>query len=108
MVAIPKDPVIIHPSNQETKRKGNKMRNLLILSERGARWSYDEMLDECYPEVEIGHSRFSASDVLRTMDPTCYEMGFTEYVDNCADDEVFLVEGYTDDRVEDEEETEDE
>ena len=79
------------------------MTTLQMLSESEARTSYDEMLDECYPEVVLGYSTFSASDVLRTMDPTCYEIGFTEYCDNAADDESFLVEGYTDDRMEPEE-----
>ena len=74
------------------------------MTERQARESYDEMLDECYPEVVLGYSTFSPSDVLRTMDPTCYEMGFTEYVDNAAEDESFLVEGYTDDLLEEVEE----
>jgi hypothetical protein len=75
-----------------------------VMTERQARESYDEMLDECYPEVQLGYSTFSPSDVLRTMDPTCYEMGFTEYVDNAAEDESFLVEGYTDDLLEEVEE----
>jgi hypothetical protein len=76
------------------------MTTLQMLTESEARESYNEMLDECYPEVVLGYSTFSPSDVLRTMDPTCYEMGFTEYCDNMADDECFLVEGYTDDRAE--------
>ena len=75
-----------------------------VMTERQARESYDEMLDECYPEVVLGYSTFSPSDILRTMDPTCYEMGFTEYVDNAAEDESFLVEGYTDDLLEEVEE----
>jgi hypothetical protein len=70
------------------------------MTERQARESYDEMLDECYPEVVLGYSTFSPSDILRTMDPTCYEMGFTEYCDNAAEGECFLVEGYTDDQLE--------
>ena len=74
---------------------------LNVISQYEARQFYDELLDECYPEVVLGYSTFSPSDVLRTMDPTAYEIGFTEYCDNQADDESFLVEGYTDDRLED-------
>jgi len=69
-----------------------------LLSEYDARSSYDEMLDECYPEVVLGYSTFLPSDVLRRMDPTCYEIGFTEYCDNLAEDGTY-VDGYTDDRM---------
>jgi hypothetical protein len=69
-----------------------------VYTQSEARAMYDELLDDCYPEVKIGYSTFSPSDVLRRMDPTCYEIGFTEYCDNAADDEQFLVEDYTDDR----------
>lgn len=75
-----------------------------VMSERDARLSYDEMLDECYPEVVLGYSTFSASDVLKTMDPVAYRVGFSEYCDNAAEDESFLVEGYTDHLLEEVEE----
>lgn len=73
-----------------------------VYTQSEARELYDELLNDVYPAVSIGYSTFDAADVLRTMDPTCYEIGFTEYCDGAADDESFLVEGYTDDRLEEE------
>jgi hypothetical protein len=73
-----------------------------IQSEYDAREQYNDRLNECYPEVVLGYSTFSPSDILRRMDPTCYEIGFTEYCDSMADD-GYYVEGYTDDRMEPEE-----
>jgi hypothetical protein len=73
------------------------MSTIQILTETEAYESYDEMLDECYPLVQIGSSTFLASSVLREMNPTCYEIGFSEYCDNAAENGHFRVEGYTDD-----------
>jgi hypothetical protein len=52
--------------------------------------------------VSVGYSTFSPADVLRTMDPVAYDVGMVEYFDNAAEDGQFLVEGYTDDRLEEE------
>jgi hypothetical protein len=73
-----------------------------IQSESNARRSYDELLDDVYPTVKLGYSEFYPSEVMRQMDPTAYEEGFTEYCDTMADD-GYYVEGYTDDRMEPEE-----
>ena len=80
--------------------------SIQVLSYNEAIESYEEMLNECHPEVTIGYSTFSPADIMRELDPPCYRIGFTEYCDNMADDEVFLVEGYTDDRLQDMEEEE--
>ena len=37
--------------------------------------SYDELLDQLYPEVKIGHSTFLASTILKELDPIAYEVG---------------------------------
>lgn len=56
---------------------------------------YDEMLDECYPAVQIGDSEFYASTVLKECDPIAYRVGATDYADSLSQDGI-LVEGYTD------------
>jgi hypothetical protein len=68
----------------------------MILSEYEAFQRYDQMLDEVYPELSIGHSTFLPSTVLKELDPIAYRVGFGEYVDSLAEDGEF-VEGYTDD-----------
>lgn len=73
-----------------------------LQSEYSARAQYNDLLDEVYPMVKLGCSEFYPSEVLRRMDPTAYEEGFTEYCDSLADD-GYYVEGYTDDRMEPEE-----
>jgi hypothetical protein len=71
----------------------------MLISEYEAFQLYDQMLDEVYPELFIGHSSFLASTVLKELDPIAYRVGFGEYVDSLAEDGEF-VEGWTDDREE--------
>jgi hypothetical protein len=40
---------------------------------------YDEMLDECAEAVKIGCVEFDASRVLKEMDETAYNCGFSDY-----------------------------
>ncbi len=47
---------------------------------------FEELLDECYPEVKIGNSVFSPSQVLKELDPVCFNMGVTENLDSLAED----------------------
>jgi len=56
---------------------------------------YDEMLDTCYPPVQIGESEFYASTVLKECDPIAYRVGANDYADSLSQDDIF-VEGYTD------------
>jgi hypothetical protein len=42
----------------------------MILSEYDALQSYDQMLDDVYPEVTLGFSSFLPSRVLKEMDRT--------------------------------------
>jgi hypothetical protein len=52
--------------------------------------SYDAMLDECYPDVKIGYSTFTASEILFNCDPIMYQQGLLDYQDG-------LNEGMSDD-----------
>jgi hypothetical protein len=47
---------------------------------------FEELLDECYPEVTIGTSVFSPSQVLKELDPVCFNIGVTENLDSLAED----------------------
>lgn len=40
---------------------------------------YDDMLDECYGPVHIGCLEYSASYVLKEVDPTAYRCGMNDY-----------------------------
>lgn len=40
---------------------------------------YSDLLDSTYEEVTVGGMSWSASDVLRKMDPTAFRCGFNDY-----------------------------
>ena len=42
---------------------------------------YDDMLDECSPEIKIGSLRYSPSHVLKNVDEIAYNCGMNEYND---------------------------
>jgi hypothetical protein len=56
----------------------------LALSPMETEVIYDEFLDECYEEVNIGVT-FSPSFVLKKLDPICYNIGLCKYFDNSED-----------------------
>lgn len=58
---------------------------------------YDEMLDECSGTIVIGTLSYEASDVLKSVDPIAYRVGFNDWVDS------ELGETLTEDEPEDEE-----
>ena len=47
---------------------------------------FEEMLDECYPEVKIGNCTFSPSQVIKGLDPICFEIGAKENLATLAED----------------------
>lgn len=47
--------------------------------------SFDAMLDECYPEIKIGYSTFTASEILFNCDPVAYRIGLSEHEDYLAE-----------------------
>jgi len=53
---------------------------------------YDEMLDECYPAVEIGSLSYLPSQVLCKVDPIAYRCGLTEWADAEAQDIRYQLE----------------
>ena len=65
-----------------------------LVTEAEALEMYEEMLDDCEGPVELCGMTYSASHVLREVDPTAYRCGFNDYVDSLTDDDIF-VEGLT-------------
>lgn len=43
---------------------------------------FDELLDECYPEVEVCGLTFYPSDVLKSCDPIAYRCAKSDYESN--------------------------
>ncbi len=74
-----------------------------VISERMAEEMYDEMLDDCEGPVTLCGMTYSASQVLREVDPTAYRCGFNDYVDSLTQDDIF-VEGLTESEMESEDE----
>ena len=72
-----------------------------LITERMAEEMYDEMLDDCEGTVTLCGMTYSASHVLREVDPTAYRCGFNDYVDSLTHDDIF-VEGLTDSEMESE------
>ena len=48
--------------------------------------AYDTFLDECYPDVKIGYSTFTASEILFNCDPVMYHQGLLDYTDSMAEE----------------------
>jgi hypothetical protein len=46
--------------------------------------AYDTFLDECYPDVKIGYSTFTTSEILFNCDPVMYRQGLLDYADSMA------------------------
>ena len=67
-----------------------------LITEAEALEMYEEMLDDCEGPVELCGMTYSASYVLREIDPVAYRCGFNDYVDSLTDDDIF-VEGLTED-----------
>ena len=49
---------------------------------------YNEWLDETYGVIEIGWGRYYASVILKENDPIAYEVGYTDWLDAMAEEEV--------------------
>ena len=77
--------------------------------------NYDDILDECYPTYTIGCCEFYASQVLKECDPIAYRCGIVDEQSaklEEAKDELdygeFVINGYTFEIVEEDEEDEEE
>jgi hypothetical protein len=51
---------------------------------------YEDLLDECYPEVRIGFGSYAVSDILKHLDPVAFRIGVGENLDSLAEDGVLF------------------
>ena len=51
---------------------------------------YDEWLDEIYPEVELGHSVFQPSEILKELEPITYRVGFSDFLDSMTENDSII------------------
>ena len=47
--------------------------------------SFDQALDDLYPDVKIGYSTFTASEILFNCNPIAYQIGLSEHEDYLAE-----------------------
>ena len=47
---------------------------------------YDDMLDSCYPDVEIGGLKYAHSVALYRIDPIAYQVGLNDYESSLRSD----------------------
>ena len=48
---------------------------------------FDEMLDESYPVLEMGNSKFHPSQILRECDPVAYHQALMDFEDAIRENE---------------------
>lgn len=51
---------------------------------------YEDLLDECYPEVRIGFGSYAVSDILKHLDPVAFRIGVGENLASLAEDGVLF------------------
>jgi hypothetical protein len=53
---------------------------------------FEQCLDECNPDYKLGYLTFTASRILKEMDPVAYDQDLACYIDNLQDDDIFVGE----------------
>lgn len=76
------------------------MSKIEVITENEAWDKFNEYLD-AYTEdgVDVMGSNYALSQILKAVDAIKYKETFLSWADMMAEDEVFLVEGYTTDQV---------
>jgi hypothetical protein len=72
------------------------MNEITWVSLEEATESFEEMLDELYPVWEFGGVNYSPADILKSVDPTHYEIAFDEHLSYMAEQLGHFVKGATD------------
>jgi hypothetical protein len=57
------------------------------VTERDLAERYDSMLDDCHEPYRLGQLEYSASEVLKAVDPVAYRCGFADFT---GDDDSFV------------------
>lgn len=65
-----------------------------VISEREAEERYEQMIDDCHEEVEVCGYNYSPSYVLKSVDPTAFRCGFSDYCSQLESEDHTLVEGF--------------
>ena len=65
-----------------------------VISEHEASSRYDDMIDEIQGDVVILGMTYSASRVLKEVDPIAYNCGFSDFVSELEPEHHTLVEGF--------------
>jgi hypothetical protein len=47
--------------------------------------SFDQMLDDSYPDVKIGYATYTASEIVFNCDPIAYRVGLSEHENYLAE-----------------------
>jgi len=83
---------------------------MTLLNDEQLETMFDEMLDECHPEYELGYFTFSPSDILKSCDPIGYRQEYLNWLDSMIQDEILYehADGTIHDEPEEEEEEEEE
>lgn len=58
------------------------------ITETELREMYNDMLNECTPEIQIGYITFEPSRVLEELDNIAYECGLGDYYDSICDEYI--------------------
>jgi hypothetical protein len=53
---------------------------------------YDQMLDDCYSDIDVLGVTYTASELLKQVDPIRYEIGLDEYLDSLREDYLWCDE----------------
>jgi len=54
---------------------------------------YEQMLDECYPEIDIIGLKYSPSQCQKEIDPCAFRCGVNYYIDSlCEDNELIEID----------------
>lgn len=51
---------------------------------------FAQMIDECYPIIEVFGSEYDPSHVWKELDPIAFEMGASEYMDSLVQDGMLI------------------
>ena len=58
--------------------------------ERELEEQYNEMLDDCYPVIDICGMKYCPSTALYRTDKIAYDAGLSEYIDSCGYTETYM------------------
>jgi hypothetical protein len=64
------------------------------ITEQQAYKIYDDMLDDCYGMIDVCGYEYDASTALKRIDPIAYNVGFSDYISNCMEEDGYEIEGY--------------